>query len=236
MDTDVKDLLDSLHSHQLKINGLLAVVIALVLGVFGFIYMHSVRSYESALGKAEERESEYMKSMAQIQQDWKAAQQKIADLAEEKSKVQTQIVYRDKQTDTKIQEIQKPDRSADQVWSDLKTFYPNLLFTQYPLQYNDYPDLFAVSKPQIQGFVATKLDRDRLDSALQSTNTLLALEKQSTQQLTTQVESCQAELKKSPTVIDGYKNVAKKTKFQRVADAAKFTAAIVLAAFIGKHL
>jgi uncharacterized protein YpmB len=229
IETNVKELIDSLHNHQLKINGLLVVAIVVVLAAFGFFYMHSVRAYENALGKAEEREQQYLKHVDQLQQDVKDAQSKIQALSEQQNKVQTQIVYRDKQTDAKIQEVTQPGRDVQKVSEDIRDAYGFI-------PKNVSPGSLDYVTANVQMFVATKLDRDRLDSALQATKTLLAVEQQKTEILTGQLTACQALQKEATKTVDGYKNVAKKTKFQRVTGALKQVGLLLIVYEIGHKL
>jgi TolA-binding protein len=227
--SDTQAIIESLHSHSIKVNYLLVLVLAVVIGTFGAFYLHSVHSYENLLGRAEQREATYLSKLDQLDKRLEDSQNKIDQLQAQQSKVQTQIVYRDKETDKQIGIVTAPDRAAIDIASDVQTNYN---FSPVTVA----PDLLTFKPYQVQTFVATKLDRERLFQDVKGLNTMLSLEKETTATLTEDKQECKAALTEAKGVIDGYKHVAKKTKWQRIKDAGEKTGLIVFGLAIGRYL
>lgn len=200
-------------------------ILLAVLGVFGFFYMHSVRSFEQQMAKADARDASYEKSLDDLQTQWKSDQKEIATLQAQKDKVSTQIVYRDKSTDAVIAVDTAPDRSASQVSADVQSAY------QFTPTLNG--NLFEFTLPQTQTFVATKLDRNRLSTDNTDLSTQLGLETKVSTSLETDLTSAKTELQKAQDDIKGYKTIAKKSGFRRFLEVTEKVALVAGSFYIG---
>jgi hypothetical protein len=228
-DEGIQQLFDTVHSHSFKVNGLVVAVLGACLVLFGFVFWHSEKRYEQLLGKAEEREAVYLKKLDDSEKRWEAAEQRIAELSAQQAQVQTRIVYRDKEADKVKAEVTAPDRSADKVSDDVLAAYkfPPLSLTG---------DNFTFSRPQVQAFVATKIDDDRFAADLADVQLQLGLEKQKNDALRVSLTEAQDNLKEAKGVIDGYKKVAKKGFFRRAGAAALKVGLFVGGIYLGRHL
>jgi len=145
-----KAFLDVLGKRQVTTSlSTLAVALAGLLLVGG-LYVHSVRSYERILAKAEERETRYEQQLEKLEQKWAVDRARILELTEQQAKVQARVVYRDREADKKIAEVSKPDRTVEQVSYDVVQAYG---FAPVEM----YGNNLVFAAPQVQEFVVTRM-------------------------------------------------------------------------------
>jgi hypothetical protein len=226
---NVHELVDSIHSHHIKLNGLVVLVLVGMLALFGVFYFHSEHAYQTALAKAESRETVYLQKLDDLEMKWSDSQKQIQALSTQQAQVRTQVVYRDKQAADVQKAVLATDRGVEQVSQDVQTAY-------HLPKIDLIGDKFTFDVHIVQSFVATKLDRDRLAADLEDAWTDLDLEQQKTAKLTTDFNEAKGQLGEAKKTIDGYKNVAKKTRWMRVKDAAKTVAIIGGSVFLGRAI
>src|SRR6185312_1898739 len=175
---DVNALVSDLRSHTVHLSLLnLAIVVVLVLA-FGGIYLHTVQTFNTLMAKADAQNSVYQQHLNDFETQWKADQQTIAQLQSQKQQVIIKEAARDTQTVKDIQTVTQSSRDAQTVANDVLGAY------QFSPEKLD-GDLFTFTQPETQQFVATKLDRDRLNLDVLDGKTALGLEEQKTAKLTT---------------------------------------------------
>lgn len=226
---DVNKVITDLRSHSVHMTWLNVLVMVVALSVVGGIYLHSVQTYERLIARADADNAQYHKDLTDFQTQWKADQQTIAQLQQQKAQIQTQIVYRDKDTETKIVAVAAPNRSETQVSDDVQSAYK---FP--PLKVEG--GVFSFTAPETQQFVVTRLDRDRLALDLQDTQKQLALESTSNVTLANDVVVAGKRLEESKKVITDYQKIAKKSKFKTFLSNAEKVGLFVGGIYLGKRL
>ncbi len=224
-----KAYIESLGKRHVTVNLGFAAIALVVILAFGGIYLHSVQNYERMLGKAEEREAKYEQTNKELAAQLLASQERIAELTVQQSQIHERVVYRDKQTDAKIAEVLAPEREAVDVAQDVKLAYNTL-----PLNVEGRNFLFELT--QVQTFVATKIDRDRLSQKVVDTEKLYADEQEKTALLQADLGKAIAQLHEATGVIEGYKKVAKRSKWRKVWDGVQKYGGFALGIVIGRKL
>ncbi len=225
----IESVVKALNRQHVTMSALQLVVGLLVLMGLGGLYLHTMQSYQRVLGKAEEREAAYMARFERLEEKWAADRTRIEELTKNQAQAQTRIVYRDREADKRVAEVLAPSRPAEQVRQDLQSAYS---FGPLTVEGN----LFTFDTPQVQQFVATKVDRDRLAENLKDTQGQLHDEQEKVNILEANLGEAQGSLKEAQGVIDGYKKAAKKSKWQRFFDGAKKVGLFVGGIAIGKAL
>jgi hypothetical protein len=205
-------------------------VILLAFALLGGLFYHNMVSYEKQMAVAQAHEETYQASLKTLNEQLVANAAAIAKLTEQQKQVQTKIVYRDKTADEKIKGVTNPENTVAQVAQDSEN-YLGALPTITP------DGLLAYQPLQVQGFVATKIDRDRLEGNLADVHTILDLEKDKVTRLDSDLAANKETLRLANITIDDYKKAAKKGKWRRMFEGAgKFSGGVIVGAAVAKFV
>lgn len=214
-------------SVSLNLGTIAVVVLALLL--VGGIYLHSMRAYERMLGKAEEREAAYIQKMDALAAKWEVDRERLAEAEKQQGQVRERIVYRDREAEKKIAEVTAPDRPTEQIVDDVLQTYGFAARL-------DVPNLISFTPPQVQTFVATKIDRDRLELNFKDKQFELDFEREKVRILSEDFSEARRQLTDAESVIEGYKRVAVKSKWRKFFDAAKKVGIFAGGVLVGRAL
>jgi len=181
------------------------------------------------MARADTENAQYHADLKDLQAQIKADQATIQQIEQQKAQVQTQIIYRDKAADSKIEAVSAPNRSEQQVSDDVLAAYK---FP--PIKFDSGQFWFTL--PETQAFAVTKLDRDRLSSDLQDTQNQLALETTASTTLSKDLQACQKDLTEAQKVITDYKKVVVKSKFKQFLGAAEKVGLFAAGLYLGRRL
>lgn len=202
-------VLDHLKAKTISFNWLTAAILIIVLAGGVGLYVHSENSFDKLMAANQVREDHYNADMKAAQAQAAADRATILQLTQQIAQKQTQIIVRDKTADATIKDVQAPERSTNAVTEDVKNNY------HIDALYDEVTKTYSFDKPDVQLFVATKIDRDRLSADLKDTQDQLKFSVEGSALTNKDLTVCQAGEKESKGVIDGYKKAANKTKFQR---------------------
>lgn len=203
------------RSHTVTMSLLHFVVLLAVLIGGGWFVHHELTAYATQWATTEQHYQEFIK-------DSQAAQQKIVEASKQQSQLDINVHQRNDQTDKQIQSVAAPDRSTTQVQADAKTILG--------VDSDITPDNKLAFKPwDVQSFVVTKLDRDRLSSNLTDTEKKLELEQGKTATL-------QASLTQATTVAKDERKIAQMSKWHRVWNKAEPWAIAIGTTYVANKL
>lgn len=225
---ELQAIIDRLHKTHVTISLSLMLTLLLVAGAGMFLYVHSNAAFERALGQAQAREQKYNADMKDLQAQWATDRSKLLELAQQKAQIQTQIVTRNAQADAKIKEVTQPQRPPEVVQADFTDAYG------FKAQLTN--GQFVLDIDAIQQIVATKVDRDRLDFALKSTQQQLTTTETSLAIVSKSLEDTKGLLKEANATIDGYKKAANKSKFMKFLGGVEKVGLVVGGIWLGRHI
>lgn len=232
LQSEMQAQLASLAHKHAHVSFALIGVLVLVLGLMTAGGVFAVKYTNAQLAKADAVDKQYQAD----KKDWEAQRAQLQtqiDAASQKQQVLVKVVHdRDEsadQTISKLTEITEDEVSINQdvyktwgTYADIDSSQPTHLF--------EFP------KELVQKFNATKIDRDRLDADLKDTKTQLDLASsqvnllsKSNTTLAQQADECQKDL-------DGYKKVAKVSRFKKFLHGAEHVGEILAAAVAGYEI
>jgi hypothetical protein len=204
---------------------LLLVVVMMLTGGF-----FALRSYDRQLDKADARYEQVQEHEKILEKKLEDSNKQIQDLSAQQAQKTIIIDKRDKTADQKIADATKPDKTAEDVTEDAKNYLGTI-----PKFVSD-GNLLAFKVTEVQGFVATKIDRDRLFGDLTDTKAILVAEKQKTTTLTGDKVLLQTQLDEANGSLKEYRKVAHKGKFKKFLGGATKVGLVLGGIWLGHQL
>jgi hypothetical protein len=205
-------------------------VILLAFALLGGLFYHNMVSYEKQMAVAQAHEETYQASLKALNEQLASNAAVIAKLSEQQNEKVKTIYVRDKTADEKIKGVTNPENTVAQVAQDSKDYLGAL-----PTITTD--GLLAYQPLQVQGFVATKIDRDRLEGNVADVRTILDLEKDKVTRLDSDLAANKETLRLANITIDDYKKAAKKGKWRRFFEGTgKFSGGVLVGAALTKFV
>lgn len=223
-------VLDHLKAKTISFNWLTAAILIIVLMGGVALYIHSERSFDKEMAANQLREDHYNADMKAANTQAAADRATILQLTQQMAQKQTQIIVRDKAADTTIAQVLAPERSTNAVTEDVKNNY------HIDALYDEATKTYSFDKPDVQLFVSTKIDRDRLAGDLKDTQDQLKFSVEGSALMSKDLGTCQANEVESKKVIDGYKKAAVKSKFQRFIQVVEKVGLVVGGIYLGSKL
>lgn len=223
-------VLNHLKAKTISFNWLTAAILIIVLMGGTALYIHSERSFDKEMAANQLREDHYNADMKAAQTQAAADRATILQLTQQMAQKQTQIIVRDKAADTTIAQVLAPERSTNAVTEDVKNNY------HIDALYSESTKSYSFEKGDVQLFVSTKIDRDRLAGDLKDTQDQLKFSVEGKALMSKDLGTCQAGEKESKGVIDGYKKAAVKSKFQRFIQVVEKVGLVVGGFYLGYKL
>lgn len=209
-------------------------VLALILITGLLAGRHALNSFDSQLAKADTRYEQYVTDNKALKARLDASDNKIQFLADQQAKQQKSIDKRDTTTNKKIDDVKSPDKTNQQAADDLVSAYGSEPFVNWNIL--DQLGHFSFSKPQVQMFTVTKLDRDRLFADYAERGKQLDEEKQKTADLADDKKRLKKSNDQADASLQQYKSLAEKSKFRKFLDGAEKVGIFIGGVYLGKKL
>jgi len=213
----------SLNNRHLTVSYLTLGVAALVFAVSGWWVIHTMQTYERLVTVAETRYEQYEKRMDEREKLWKEHDQQREALIGQQKVIERTIEYRDVKAAEAVKVV-TAEKPVEAVAQDSSRYLGVL-----PMIDNG---LLAFKPPEVQSFMATKIERDACLADLADTKTVLGMEEVKTASLQTDLAVAKEGFKEAEKTLGAYRTALKKTKWQRfigiVKDAGKVAVGITI--------
>ena len=207
--------------------GLFGIILALFFGAH-FMLVRTQAAQDKALAAANAQNAQFIQTMKDTQTQWLASEQTRQQNAAKVEVITREIQTRDTTADAAIKQVTQPDATLQQVAQDSETY-----LNAKPILKLDVNAL-AFTPSQVQGFIATKIDRDRLDGDLKSTQAEVALHKQNEATYQADLTAAKVSLDSCQKTVTGYEKAAKRGKWRKFFDNAEKAAIFAGGLYIGK--
>jgi hypothetical protein len=226
--------ISALSKHHLSLSfgviGVLVLVLA-VMCVGGYL---GLKSYEGQLARAEAAEKQYNADRKDLTAQLTASKS-VQDTATKAQQVIVKVVHdRDVATDKKIADVTAPNKSAQEALSDLSAAYHGTILADPNAITADGRLVFPVFT--VQGFTATRIDRDRLSDDLKSSADNLAQEQKKTESLAKDVAAANKAVADAQPAIAAYKKIAKHSRLRAFGAGALKVGIFVAGVYAGRKL
>jgi hypothetical protein len=209
-------------------------VLVLVLAVMCVGWYLGLRSYEAQIQRAEAKEAQFNADRKDLTAQLTASKT-VQDTASKAQQVIVKVVHdRDTKADAAIAKATAPNKTAQEALSDLSAAYHGTIVADPNAITADGRLVFPVFT--VQGFTATRIDRDRLSDDLKSSADNLAQEQKKTEQLAKDVAAANKAVADAEPAIKAYKKVAKHSRLKAIGAGALKVGIFVAGAYVGKHL
>jgi hypothetical protein len=209
---DFKAELAALSRKQAHVSfGVLGVVVLTLalMAVGGYVAMGF---FERALEKQDAKYSVFVENQKAMQEQLRQDAQTIANLSVQQGQKVVVIHDRDQKADRQMADVTSPNKPVEQVARDFGA--------QFGYEPGMTAGMFQFTAPQVQGFTALKIDRDRLYADYADQKDVLGLEQQKNSLLTNDVAMLTKTNKEANEQIQGYKKLAHRSKFQKFTSGA----------------
>lgn len=204
---DVHKLQDQLQSHHINLSWFRLAEIALFLGLVFGVYMHSAKVEAANMAKFEVMQSQYKADSDKLREDLKASYESRIQEANKQAALATQMTARNAKADKGIQDAKKPDATLTEV--------ATAAHEQLGVTPAIEPDnKLGFDKGEVQDFIATDIDRDRLSQNLTDTTAQFESSKKNEVSLTTDLAATKKVGEECKTSLDQLKTVKTPNKFK----------------------
>jgi hypothetical protein len=239
--TDAHDLhtqlvshISDLSKHHVTLNYAVIGVLVLVLALCGVGGYFGLKSYESAMARAEAAEKQFNADRKELTAQL-VASKTVQDTATKAQQVIVKVVHdRDAATDKKIADVSAPGKSATDALSDLSAAYHGTIVADPNAVTADGRLAFPVFT--VQGFTASKIDEERLAANLKSSVDNLAQEQKKTASLTADVAAANKAVADAEPAIKAYKKIAERSKWRKIGAGALKAGIFVAGIYLGHKL
>lgn len=226
--------ISALSKHHLSLSfgviGVLVLVLA-VMCVGGYL---GLRSYEAQMARAEAKEQVYNADKKDLTAQL-IASKNVQDTATKAQQVIVKVVHdRDTKADAAIAAVTSPNKTAQEALSDLSAAYHGAIAVDTNAVAPDGRLMFPVFT--VQGFTATRIDRDRLSDDLKSSADNLKQEQSKTASLTLDVAKANKTVADAQPAIDAYKKIAKHSALRKFGAGAFKVGVFFAGVYLGHKL
>jgi hypothetical protein len=228
------NIVSDMHAHTVRVSYFFVGIIVLVLTLASAGGYFGLKAYESQAARATALEARYdadrttwQANLTQHDIDRAAAQAQVTDL-------QAQIAHRAVQPlPQPVQAGLKTDATAEQAKTALEAVYgADKTFGSLPPTQG--PNV-ALSVLQTQAIIVTKAGFDKAVADLQDQKSISSLQTGTINSLQTDLTSCKSTVAESGKVIEAYKKLAVRSKWQKFMSGAEKVVFLVAGGAIG-HL
>jgi len=215
------------HKHAHVSFGLIGVVVLVLVLACGGGYL-ALNLFDRALDKQDAKYAVFVDNQKAMQEQLRQDAQTIANLSMQQQQKVVVIHDRDQKTDKQISDVTRPDKPLEQVGRDFGG--------QFGFEPVRAGDLFQFTAPQVQGFTALKIDRERLFSDYADQSNVLKLEQQKNGILTSDVALLTKNNEEANKQLVAYKKLAHRSKFKKFLGGALKVVIFVGGVYIGRKL
>lgn len=217
------------QGHMLTIHLSLVLLILSVLTLGGFFIHMEMKSYDKALGTANAANQQLVQTMKDMQAQWVAHENERDQNDKQVQVIDRTITVHDQVAQQQVEKVTNPDNPLQIVQFDAD----NVLKVQ---AYTEPDERLGFDKPSVQGFIATKIDHDRLQQDLTDKDKQLTLEINTADSLKADLGQAKDALNQCQQVVTDYKKAAKKSKWKVFLDGAEKAVLFAGGVALGAHI
>ena len=206
-DADIHTLQQQLQSHHVNLSWFRLAEIALFLGLVFGVYIYSTKVDAENMGKFQAISAQYKADTDKLREDLKASYETRIQEANKQAALATAMASRNVKADKAIEDVKKPDATLTEVATASKD--------QLGVTPTVEPDnKLGFEKSEVQDFIATDIDRDRLSQNLADTTAQYASSQKNVASLTTDLAASQKVGDECKASLDQLKKVKTPNKFK----------------------
>ena len=222
------------HRHLTLTYGLVGTLV-LMLALMGLGGYLGLKAFDTQLARQEVRDAQYQSDRKTFLDQLTAHDSERAAQAQQIADLEAQIAHRDaKPLPPAVQAGLKPDATFEQAKTALEQAYVDT--PSFGTLNIDTGGSIALSVPQSQQVIQTKINLDTTRGDLKDTQSIVDLQKQANVSLTNDLGACKDLNVKAEADIAGYRKLAKRSRWQKFIGGAEKVMLLAVGGYIGHKI